>query len=366
MTAITSGQVTIPAWRVVRAAWFRNRMTLTAMLAVFAATAGWTLYEAGSMRSWLAARHIQQCTTPGNSVGPACGFDPAWEQYFYGGRFQANYVLFLLLGAPVVLAVFGGVRWLTREYETGSFRYTWTLGVSRVRWLAGTLLPLLAVVMTGALACGLAYDRWFPAGQWAGGTIPEGVPWEWNEFPLSPLTFTAFVLAAFGIAACAAALIRRTVPAMAATAAAAGVGAYLADTRLRTWLLTLHPVAARAQYGSGPAGWGPGWPFNGDYVLRGWLTDPAGHLVPGFLTMRGGGMSLPGGQLGRVLTTGSLAHRRTWLAAHHYTYWISYQPHTRLLIFQAAWAGALLAVAITAFGLTIWRVAARESGPAAC
>ena len=104
----------------------------------------------------------------------------------------------------------------------------------------------------GAVACGLAYDRWVPAGQWLASSSPESEPWEWNEFPLTPLTFTAFMLAAFGIAACAAALIRRTVPAMAATAAAAAVGAYLADTRFRPWLITLHPVTVRAAYGSPP------------------------------------------------------------------------------------------------------------------
>jgi ABC-2 family transporter len=356
MTAITSGRVTIPAWRVMRAAWFRNRMTLTVLLAVFAAAAGWTLYEAGSMRSWLIAHHVQQCITPVNGTSSACQSAPAWEQFIYGDGFHAEYVIFVLLGAPVVLAMFGGVRWLTREYETGSFLYTWTLGVSRIRWLAGTLLPLLAVVMAGAVACGLAYDRWFPAAQWLAGSVPSGVPWEWNEFPLTPLTFTAFVLAGFGIAACAAALIRRTVPAMAATAAAAAAGAYLADTRLRTWLITLHPVTARAQYGSSPAGWPPGW-RDGDYLLRGWVTDHAGHIAPGFLITHDGGMMISG-KLGTVLTTGSVASQRAWLAAHHYTYWISYQPHTRLLIFQAAWAGTLLAVAIAAFGLTIWRVTA--------
>jgi hypothetical protein len=247
--------------------------------------------------------------------------------------------------------MFGGVRWLTREYETGSFQYTWTLGVSRIRWLAGTLLPLLAVVTAGSAACGLAYDRWFPAGQWLASSPPSGVPWEWNEFPLTPFTFTALGLAAFGTAACAAALIRRTVPAMVVTAAAAAVGAYLADTRFRPWLITLHPVTVRAAYGS-PAGWPAG-----DYLLRGWLTGHAGHVAPGFLITHDGGMILPGGQLGTILTTGSAGTQRVWLAAHHYTYWVSYQPHSRLLIFQTAWAGAMLTVAIVAFGLATWRVA---------
>jgi hypothetical protein len=352
MTAIASGRVTIPAWRVIRAAWFRSRLTLTVLLAVFAATAGWTLYQAGSMRSWLAAHHVQQCTTPVNGIGFACQKDSAWGQFVYGGVFQANYVIFILLGAPVVLAVFGGVRWLTREYETGSFRYTWTLGVSRIRWLAGTLMPLLAVVLAGAVACGLAYDQWSPAGQWLANGFPSGVVWDWNEFPFTPLTFTASLLAGFGIAACAAALIRRTVPAMAATAAAVGGGAYFADTRLRTWLIALHPVTVRAQYTGNP----PGWPYS--YVLRGWMTDHAGHTVPGFLITPGGGMMISDGPLGTVMTTGSAASQRAWLAAHHYTYWIIYQPHSRLLVVQAAWAGILLAVAITAFVLTIWRVTA--------
>ena len=350
MTAITSGRVTIPAWRVMRAAWLRNRMTLISLLAVFTVAAGWTLSQADSMRSWLIARHIQQCITPVNAIRSACEADPAWQKF--ASSFHAYTVPFLLLGAPVVLAMFGGVRWLTREYETGSFRYTWTLGVSRIRWLAGTLLPLLAAVTAGAVACGLAYDRWFPAGQWLASSSQAGEPWEWNEFPLTPLTFTALVLAGFGIAACAAALIRRTVPAMAATAAAAAVGAYLADTRLRPWLITLHPVTTRAAYGS------PADSLDGNYLLRGWLTDHAGHVAPGFLITHDGGMILPGGQLGTILTTGPAATQRAWLAAHHYTYWISYQPHSRLLIFQAAWAGALLTVAIAAFGVTFWRVAA--------
>lgn len=355
MTAITSGRVTIPGWRVIRAAWFRSRLTLTVLLAVFAATAGWTLYQAGSMRSWLAAHHVQQCTTPVNAIGSACQSAHGWEQFVYGDVFQANYVILVLLGAPVVLAVFGGVRWLTREYETGSFRYTWTLGVSRIRWLTGTLLPLLAVVLAGAVACGLAYDQWIPAGQWLASGFPSGAAWDWNAFPLAPLTFTASVLAGFGIAACAAALIQRTVPAMAATAAAVGGGAYLADTRLRTWLITLHPVTMRAQYSSIPPGGAPGWPYC--YLLRGWLADHAGHTVPGFLITPGGGMAFSG-QLGTVLNTGSASSQRAWLAAHHYTYWITYQPHSRLLILQAAWAGILLAVAIAAFALTSWRVTA--------
>ena len=93
MTAITSGRVTIPAWRVMRAAWLRNRMTLTSLLAVFTVAAGWTLYQADSMRSWLIARHIQQCITPANAISSACEADPAWQKF--ASSFHAYSVLFL-------------------------------------------------------------------------------------------------------------------------------------------------------------------------------------------------------------------------------------------------------------------------------
>jgi hypothetical protein len=138
---------------------------------------------------------------------------------------------------------------------------------------------------------------------------------------------------------------------MAATAAVTAAGAYLADPRPRTWLITLHPVTAPAGYGSS-AGSPPG-----GCLLRGWLTGYAGHIAPGFLITRDGAMMLPGGQPGTALSTGSAASQRCWLAAHHHTCWISCQPPGRLLIFQAAWAGALLAAAIAASGLAIRRVA---------
>ena len=58
------------------------------------------------MRSWLIAHHIQQCIIPVNGVGSACEPLLTWGQF--SSSFQAYYVIFPLLGAPVVLATFGG------------------------------------------------------------------------------------------------------------------------------------------------------------------------------------------------------------------------------------------------------------------
>jgi hypothetical protein len=347
MTAVTAERGTIPVLRVVRAAWFRNRLTLIGLLALFAAVAGWTLYQAMSMRSWLIAHHALACTADPNRC---VSKNSAWEQF--SGYFHPDLVLYALLVLPAVAAMFGGVRWLTREYEMGTFRYTWSQGVSRLRWLAGTLLPLLALTIVGGVACGLAFDRWFPMGQWIIGADTTGATWDWHGFALTPVTFPALLLAAFGVAVLAAALIRRIVPAMAVTLGACAALIYLSDTYLRSWLIGLHPVIARAQFSGG-------FPMvNGAYVVRGWFTDGGGHIVPGISVTSDGALNITSfSSMTTVLMNGSATSERRWLAAHHYTYWLSYQPHDRILLFHALWAGVLLVIGAASLGVAMWRVA---------
>lgn len=348
MTAVTAERQTIPVWRVVRAAWLRNRLTLICLLVVFAAGAAWTLYQAMSMRSWLVAHHVLGCTTdPYRCVSK----NNAWDQF--SGYFHPYLVIYTLFLLPAIAATFGGVRWLTKEYETGTFRYTWSQGVSRLRWLAGALLPLLALTIVGGAACGLAFDRWFPMGQWIVGADTTGATWGWEGFALTPVTFPALLLAAFGVAALAAALIRRTVPAMAVTLGACAAILYLSDTYLRSWLIGLHPLIARAQYG------GAFVPMvNGVYVVRGWFTDGAGHIVPGIGVTTDGAVNITSfSSMTTVLMNGSVTSERRWLAAHHYTFWLSYQPHERILFFHALWAVVLVGIGAASLGVAMWRVA---------
>jgi hypothetical protein len=345
MTAAAHERATIPVWRLARATWLRNRAALAGVLVVFAAAAGWMAYRAETMRSWLVAHQVLRCANPAVNNGNGPCASSAWDDFLQ--IFRLDQGVYFLIAMPVVLAMFGGVRWLTREYETGSFRYTWTQSVSRRRWLAGTVVPLAAVAVIGAVACGLAYNLWFPMGQWLTGTNTMGGAWDWNTFVLAPIPFTALTLAAFGVAALAAALIRRTVPAMAVTAVATGVIAFLADSFLRSWAIGLSPATARVPFDFAVRA------PDGGYFLRGWLADAAGHVVPGFSVTHDGAFSP--GPLTNVYNGGQLAIDR-WLAAHHFTYWISYQPHDRLLLIQAAWAGAVLVVAAVAFGLAAWRV----------
>lgn len=355
MTAVTAERGTIPVWRVVRAAWFRNRLALIGLLVVFAAGAAWTLYQAMSMRSYLVAHQVLGCTA--DPLTSRCEASTAWQEFT--DHLQLYQVVFPLFVLPIVVAMFGGVRWLTREYETGTFRYTWTQGVSRLRWLAGTAAPLLVVTIVGAIACGLAFDRWIPMAQWLLGST--GAPWGWSDFPFSPLAFAALVIAGFGIAVLAAAVIRRTLPAMATTLAVGAALVYFADVRLRPWLIGLHPVVARAQY-SPPVVSMVDSVYKGAYILSGSFTDGAGHIVPGLSITADGALdmtsSVASTPMAKVLMNDSFTSARQWLAAHHYTYWISYQPQDRLMLFHAIWAGGLLVVGVAALGIALWRVAA--------
>jgi hypothetical protein len=70
---------------------------------------------------------------------------------------------------PLVTAMFDGVPWVTREFETGSFRYTWVQGISRTEWLLGTFLPLAATAALAATAFGFAAQWWDHDAQSPGG-----------------------------------------------------------------------------------------------------------------------------------------------------------------------------------------------------
>jgi hypothetical protein len=97
------------------------------------------------------------------------------------------------------------------------------------------------------------------------------------------------------------------------------------------------------------------------YLVKGWFTDPSGHVAPGFSQTSGGGSSsLGNGPLANALSNGSPAAINKWLAVHHYSYWISYTPRARLPLLEAVWSAGVLAVAAAVFAAAIWQVYARR------
>ena len=127
----------------------------------------------------------------------------------------------ILLAIPALVGVFVGAPLLARELETGTFRFAWTQGCGRLRWVVAKL-ALLAIAVTAAAGAFSLLFHWFYQpfldARLDGVLAPQ-------LFNLTGVDFAAWTLAAFAIGAIAGVLIRRTVPALAVSLAVwAGLG----------------------------------------------------------------------------------------------------------------------------------------------
>lgn len=336
MTAIASvpgvARFTGGAWRMARITWFRHRWAITAILGAFGVAALVLLGEGIAMRAWLDANGIAHCLpTSAGSRDAFCLRSQSLLGQFTDGSsgeaaFFAGDTAHLLLAVPAAAALFGGLPWLTREFETGSFRYTWVQGINPRRWSLGTFGSLAAVAAFCAVVLGVVFDWWYRIAMWPVNVTPD-MGWDWDNFGLSPITLAGWTVFAMALAMLSAAAIRRTVPAMAAFAAGYAGCLFLGQWWLRPRLLSIAPVVARQPMGTFyPSHWH-------DLLLNGWITAPDGHVLTAAQELK---LYFAMAQSHFSGTQGQ------WLAAHHYVSWIMYQPHSRLVLFQLAMALALL------------------------
>ncbi|NED05190.1 transporter [Streptomyces sp. SID6648] len=142
--------------------------------------------------------------------GDDCG--AAKNAFVVQYRTLSFFVTGLLIAVPGIIGIFWGAPLIARELETGTHRLIWNQSISRTRWLAVRLavVGLAAVAVTGLLSLLVT---------WWAAPIDRV-----NEDRFTPLLFDGRGIVPFGYAAfaltlgtCAGLLIRRTVPAMAAT-----------------------------------------------------------------------------------------------------------------------------------------------------
>jgi hypothetical protein len=263
-------------------------------------------------------------------------------QSFYDKTTFRPDVPWSLIAIAPALALFAGLPWVTREFDTGSFRYTWVQSISPRRWLLGTFGSLAVTAAAAAALCGMAFGWWFQLAQWEG--LYPGYPWYWEHFELTPLSMASWTLLALALALVIGVVVRRTVPAMAAFVPVYGAWLYWGIWWLRPHLFTLGAVVKPDSFG------GPShiWRWN-DYQVDNWFTGPDGHRVAiGSVLHR-----IPWDRLG-----GSADQ---WLARHHYTYWISYQPAGRIWAFQLARAAILLTIAAACVLAAVWLLRKRPA-----
>lgn len=131
-------------------------------------------------------------------------------------QYQSVAPLLPYLGlCPVLVGVFWGAPVLAREYEGGTASLAWTQSVTRTRWLTQRLILLSALVLSFGLVLGLSLSAWLRA--FSGLDLP-GVPPRTDLLMVRGIVPAFYWLTALLIGMAWGAVLRRVVPAMAATA----------------------------------------------------------------------------------------------------------------------------------------------------
>ena len=125
-----------------------------------------------------------------------------------------NFAMARMYVVPALIGVFWGAPLVARELETGTHRLAWTQSVTRTRWLASKLAIVGAATAATAGLLTWAVTSW--AHQIDGAIGNRITPFVYGARGIVPVGYALF---AFALGVTAGLLIRRTVPAMAATLA---------------------------------------------------------------------------------------------------------------------------------------------------
>jgi ABC-2 family transporter protein len=328
-------------WR--RMAWVTWRQHRFALAGVAALLGGLALYL------WLAGLQIHRDWTAAVVCHPAssgaCG---ALAGYFISDWQPAQIIAVALQAVPALIGAFVGAPVLAREMETGTFRYAWTQGFGRSRWTLAKLVPLAVVAAAAAGAFSVLLTWYYQP--FLAGTLQyfnRPVPLDAGIFDLHGVAFAAWTLAAFAIGALAGMLIRRVVPAIAATLAVYTGLAVAAGLYLREHYMT--PLLVKNANAPGSA-----------WILSQWWTKGGKPVSQDALSqvLQQGAPQLAGDGKGGIPQSPTV---NQYLAQHGYALWTSYQPGSRFWPFQWIEGGWLLALSALLIAATVWLVRRRAA-----
>lgn len=245
------------------------------------------------------------------------------------------------MAVPLLFGMFWGAPLLAREFEDGTHNLAWTQGVTRTRWLTHTVLwPLLAAAAWGAAMTALV--SWWRGPQNAAGAPVRLATFTFDIQGIAPVAYAVFAVA-LGIAA--GALLRRVLPAMAAT--------FTVFTGLR-FLIAEY---ARPHYQAPVSRSFP--PFSDDNAA------PHGSLVLSNATLGPDGHNYTAGlgiqQVPPACRGNAASQLNSCLASHGFHTQILYQPASRFWTFQAIEAGIFIVLAAALVAVAYRMVLARDA-----
>jgi hypothetical protein len=337
MTALTVKAVNVP--RMTRVTWYRHRALMLGIPGLFLLAAGLLAADSVLQRHWVSSHHLNSCLAYGAyGLSSRCLTvnSPyqlgAFAQFVNYWRSEATVVaVFLLAG---LTGLFAGVPWAAREFEDGSFRFTWTQSVRPLRCLLGTFGSLALLAGATAAICGAAAHWWFQVAQFRldGGTSP----WGWESLEMTPLSVVSWTLLAMALALLLGVTIRRVVPAMIGFVAAFGGCVLLTRSWLREFLFRVGDIPMPVSYSA------PESPDGNIYVAQTWFARPGGPKLD------------PAAVFRQVYRDPQQPSAARWLAQHHLTEWIAYQPRSHIAGLMLARNGILVAVAALAVLASVW------------
>jgi ABC-type transport system involved in multi-copper enzyme maturation permease subunit len=321
--------------------WRQHRLALVGVIALFGAAGVYLLITGLQMHHAYAT--VAACHPATSDI---C--DQAAGNFLNIYAPGVGAVLGLLQVIPALIGAFVGAPLLAREFETGTFRYAWTQGFGRARWLVAKLVPL-AVAVTVAAGTFSLLVSWYSGPLFGAGD--NNGPLYPTIFDLRGVALAAWTLAAFAIGAMAGILIRRVIPAMFATVAAWSALAFVTGAYLRAHyeapLLTTNPNLPR-----------PAW------VIGQWWTRGGKPVSLEMINRTLGAVDI------RALTLGSFQPGPStpanvdpvhYLIAHGYLQLTRYQPASRFWPFQWIEGGWLLALSLLLITSTVWLVRRRTA-----
>jgi len=305
---------------------------------------------------------VRPCRT---SVG-GCG--TATMQFLQTYKFLQVALPFLLLVTPALIGIFWGAPLVARELEAGTHRLAWSQSVTRSNWL---LVKLAVVGLGSAAVTGLAVllVAWWtsPIARLSGNRF---MPNDFGENGFVPVAYAVF---AFALGVVCGLLIRRTLPAMAATLVGF-IGVRIATTFwVRPHLMTpLHKTVAILAangwgFGPDPSGHGIRFFAQAPDIANAWVysasvVDQAGHSITSqFIQQACPAIAapvtsnLPGQHVARSASPSAFRDCVARIASVYHLNTV-YQPAGRFWIFQTLESAVFLGFALALCGVAVWWV----------
>jgi hypothetical protein len=328
-----------PAWhRLLWVAWRRYRTTFAGSVALLALEAVYLVIRGHHMRSAYAA--AQACTP---AASPSChfAFETFRQTYANGGFIEA-----LLVWTPAVIGVFAGAPLLARELETGTFRFAWTQGVGRMRWVVAHLVTGLLGVVVLCAALG-ALLTWYDHPLVAGGIEPR---LHTSTFPLTGVAVVGWGVAAYALGLFGGLLVRRVVPAL-----AGGLAVWTGLAFLTAEVLRSHYraplVTTRLQLATSDLPIDQWWTRHGVRVNEGQVNQALQAI----------GVQIEGTGNFHAHVGNDPIDPVQYLLGHGFSQVTSYQPDSRYWPFQWIEFGWLAVLSVLLIAATLWLVRRRAA-----